>query len=389
MRRITIFIVSVLFLASVTAAAPQILPQSFGGWTATATFSGPPASGPDLPPNVLAEYGLRSTEQRSYRPLAGGGRLDVTLFQMKDPSGAYGLLSYFHPPDATRSNLASQHSFVSGDHAWMITGNVVIDVRGQDLRRNEKDLKQLLHQVSAHAEMGALPTLWQQLPAKGMVQGTDMYVLGPWTLNQYFPVALGDSLGFSTGAEAEVARYRSERGQATLLLVDLPTPQIATQTLSQLAGQFDVNGSKPGAGPALYAKRMITTLAIVAAPDGAQGRALLDEVQSAEVLTWNEPAPKGKQADIGTIVVGTIIGTGLICAFSIVAGLAFGGLRLALKRAMPGKIFDREKHLQVLQLGLSSKPISAEDFYDRSGPRIKMGPVEKNLPDKIALRLFR
>lgn len=397
MRRITIFIMSVLFSAGVAAAAQGVLPASFDGWTGEVQPGLTPAgvNSADNQAGVtaqqqssaLAEYGFIGGESATYKK--GAQSLQVDVYRMKDPSGAYGVLTYLRPADMPHAKAdLGRHSFLSEGEALMLAGNVVVAVHGKSLRAHEGDLKALLQQVSGHVEMGALPTLWEQLPPKAILTGTDKYVLGPRTLNQFFPVALGDSVGFSNGAEAEIARYRAQKGQSTLLLVDLPTPQIATATLNQLAGQFDVNGSKPGAGQALYAKRMITTLAIVAAPDDAEGHALLDEVQSGEMLTWNQPAPKGKQADIGTIVVGTIVGTGAICAFSIIAGLAFGGFRLAIKRALPGKVFDRSKDMQVIELGLS-KPVSAGDFYDRSGPRIKMGKLEKDLPEKMALRLFR
>lgn len=397
MRRTTILLAGVLLVAGIAAAAQQLLPPSFAGWTGTvqSRLSPSAAISPDHQAGVtvsqrssaLPEYGFVAGENGTYQKGAESMRVDV--YRMKDPSGAYGLLTYLRSPDMTRAKLAT-HSFVSNGEALILTGNLVIDVHGRELQKRELDLKALARDVGAQAEGGALPSLRQELPAKRLVPGSDRYILGPVTLDQFFPVALGNSVGFNTGAEAEVAQYRTGKGEATLLLVDLPTPQIATRTLSQLAGQYDVNGSKPGVGAPLYAKRLMTTLVIVTgAPTGEDATALLNQVQSAEVLTWNQPALKGKQADIGTIVVGTITGTGAICAFALVAGLVFGGIRLAVKRAMPGKIFDTQKHLQVLQLGLSSKPIAAEDFYDRSGPRIKMGEVDKNLPDRVALRLFR
>jgi predicted small integral membrane protein len=71
------------------------------------------------------------------------------------------------------------------------------------------------------------------------------------------------------------------------------------------------------------------------------------------------------------MIVGTIIGTGVICLFALVSGLAFGGVRLVVKRALPDKVFDRSDQLQILQLGLSSKPINAEDFYG-------IGATDKN-----------
>jgi hypothetical protein len=396
MRRVTILLASFLCLVGLAAAGQQILPVSFGGWTGTIESGLPPIAANSTrqvgatasqQSSALAEYGLVSSESGSYQK--GAQSLQVDVYRMKDPSGAYGLLTYLQPPQMAHSNLA-MHAFLSENEALILAGNLVVDVHGINLPAHETDLRALLQQVSAHAEEGALPTLWQQLPSKQMIRGTDKYVLGPQTLNQLFPVALGESVGFLQGGEAEIARYRSGKGQATLLLVDLPTPQIATATIKELAGKFDVNGSNPGTSLPLHVKRLMTTVVIVAgAPTDADAMALLDEIQSSQVLTWNEPTPKGKQADIYTIVVGTIIGTGVFCVFSIIAGLAFGGFRLVVKRVLPGKVFDRTKDMQVIQLGLSSKPISADDFYDRSGPKVKLGEVEKNLPDKVALRLFR
>jgi hypothetical protein len=75
--------------------------------------------------------------------------------------------------------------------------------------------------------------------------------------------------------------------------------------------------------------------------------------------------------------------------FALIAGISFGGLRIVVKRVMPGKIFDTKRHLEVLQLGLGSKPINSDDFYGYSAPTAPGAPVDKNLPDRVALRIFR
>jgi predicted small integral membrane protein len=69
------------------------------------------------------------------------------------------------------------------------------------------------------------------------------------------------------------------------------------------------------------------------------------------------------------MIVGTIVGTGIICMFALISGLAFGGVRIVVKRMLPDKVFDRSDQMQILQLGLSSKPIKAEDFYSLGTPQ--------------------
>src|SRR5262249_13575913 len=104
---------------------------------------------------------------------------------------------------------------------------------------------------------------------------------------------------------------------------------------------------------------------------------------------WNEPTFQFKEPSIEMMIVGSIIGAGTICLFAIVAGIAFGGFRLVMKRLLPDKIFDRSSHLQVLQMGLVSKPINSEDFYGISGQLLPKDTVGKNVSDRVALRLFR
>jgi hypothetical protein len=223
----------------------------------------------------------------------------------------------------------------------------------------------LVAAINPKAEQGPLPALSDHLPVKGFIDSSDKYILGPQTLNQFFPVTTNDWLGFDTGAEAEVARYHVDGRELNLLLADFPTPQTAQKKLTQLQQDYHVNApsTDPNGSP-IFARRSITLLAIVS---GARTREeadkVLDQIQSGTEVTWNEPTFQFKEPAITTMIVGAIIGTGIICCFALVSGLAFGGFRLVIKRWLPDKVFDRSSQMQVLQLGLGSKPINSEDFY--------------------------
>jgi uncharacterized protein DUF6599 len=359
MRLYIVLAAALLFLAVLPASAQGLLPNSFAGWTADSPAETVPSPAVSQP--ILAEYGWVSRESRSFS--RGPDKLDVTVFTLKDPSGAYGLYSFLRTPDMPKAEL-SEHSSTSHEHALALVGNLVVDVRGKDLPKSDAGLKALIAAVSPRAESGLLPTLWQHIPTKGIVERTDKYVLGPETLNQVFPVSSDDWLGFSQGAEAETAKYRVNGRELNLLLADFPTPQTAAKKLAELQKQFNVNGSNGGTNPTpLFAKRSLTLVAIVSdASSQKEADTLLGLVQSGTEITWNEPTFEFKEPAIGTMIVGAIMGTGVICMFAIIAGLAFGGVRLVVKRAT-NKVFDRPDQVQVLQLGLSSKPINAEDFY--------------------------
>jgi len=410
MHRFPSFILTLLLAAAAVAAAAQergILPQTFGGWNASAAgasagnasadASSSPASAVSVPQAILNEYGWLATEPKTYSTgCSCTGNMRVAVFRMKDPSGAYGLYTYMRTADMARADFG-EHSAISRQEALALFGNLVLDVRGQDLRKKARDISALAKAVSTHAEQGPLPRLWQNLPAKNMVARSDHYVLGPQALDHFLlsgglpgaPGGLGNSLGFSNGAEAELARYRLQGREATLLIADYPTPQIAEQSLASLEKQFNVNGAGGNSAP-FYAKRSDTLLAIVSgAATRADADSLLAQVKSETVLTWNEPTFQFKEPSIYIMIAEGLIGTVAICFLSLLAGVGFGGFRVVTKRLFPNKVFDKSSNLEVLQLGLSSKPINAEDFYALGGPKVKAGHVDKNLPDRIALRIFR
>ena len=355
--------------AGALGAAQSILPLSFAKWTLSSKGLFVPSASNASQTNTLdqtlavaKEYGFESGEQARY--VRGGDSLDVVVYRMSDVSGAYGEFSYLRTPDMPDASLTKQ-SAMSRERALVLVGNLLLDIRGHDLPKLVPALKSLIADVNPHAEKGILPGLPNELPIKGFVERTDRYVLGPEALNQLFPVEMGNQLGFSQGAEAELGNYLLEGREATLMIVDYPTPQVASTKLRSLQQQFNINDSqKNSASPMLYAKRSLTKLIFVAgAKSQAEANELLNQIETGTQVTWNEPTWSLTEPNIGTMIVGTIIGTGVICLFALISGLAFGGVRLVIKRALPNKVFDRSEQLQILQLGLSSKPIKAEDFY--------------------------
>lgn len=368
---------SAAFAAAGPSDAQGILPSSFsdskgGAWTggmpviisqltAEELSRFAPRGLESLTP-VLVEYGFAGAEQEQYQN--GSDSILVRVYQMKDPSGGYGLYSFLREPDMAQADF-TEHSSMSRDHVLVLDGNLVIDVTGNSIEAHEKDLKPLVSQVVPHAQTGPYPLLWETLPTKDFVPRSDKYILGPQTLNQLLPLSAEDWLGFSNGTEAELARYGVHGRDLTLLVADFPTPQMAAKKIEELNSELATTGGKDHP---IYTRRVLTLVALVAnAPSEAEANALLGQVHSNLTVTWDQPAFSLTDPNIGTIVVGIIVGTGFLCLFAIIAGLAFGGVRLAVKRLLPGKVFDRAEDIQILQLGLSSKPIDAQDFYGLGG----------------------
>src|SRR5271154_1159128 len=242
-----LFLLFVL-LAAIPASAQGVLPSSFAGWTGTTSaglnppviYNGDHVGSMNAQQRAAArqEYGFVSGEEGTYS--LGKDALQVTLYRMRDPSGAYGLYSYLRSPDMSHTAL-TEHSVMSREEALVLVGNLVLDIHGSDLTKAAGDLNALVNAVSAKAQQGPLPTLTEHLPTKGFIERSDKYILGPVTLNQFFPVSQNDWLGFSTGAEAEVARYHVDGHELNLLIADFPTPQTAQKKLNELQQGYHVN----------------------------------------------------------------------------------------------------------------------------------------------------
>jgi hypothetical protein len=405
-KRIALLVPCLIAVPAFAQNAPNILPDGFANWKAFSRQEFRPGQQPVLnktgadetqnSQTAAWEYGFVSGEAVSYSSGASGPTggappqlVTAIVYRMKDPSGAYGEYSYLRSPDMGRADFA-EHSSSTANEALALVGNLVVDVQGLDPKRNASDIKALVAAVVPKATEGLFPTLPDRLPDENRIDKTDHYILGPQTLDQFFPGQLGSSLGFNYSPEVETAHFQMGKSDATLLIADFPTPQIAQSQMDALSKKFNVNGSVPAAAPALFAERNQTLLSIVAgAPSAQDANKLLDKVQSGTVLTWNEPTFQFKEPSIDVMVVGAFVGTGVICLITVVAALAFTGFRLSVKKMFPNTVFDRSSQLEVLQMGLVSKPIKSEDFYSFDGKRIDTGTVDKNLPDRTALRLFK
>src|SRR5690348_1221518 len=390
--------------SSLAQSGQNILPQAFGHWTATSHQAFKPgqqpaangaAANPANPEQASAaarEYGLVAGEAANYSHGASGASrsLTATIYRMKDPSGAYGEYSYLRTPDMAAADF-TDHSATKPNQALVLVGNLVLQVDGINARRDAADIKSLVSAIEPKSENGLYPTLPDHMPDQGRVAHSDHYVLGPATLDQFFPGGIGNALGFSYGPEVETAHFRVDGRDLSMLIADYPTPQIAQAQLDSLSKQFNVNSSQPNAtSEPLFASRTQTMLALVAgAQSSEQANKLLDQVQPGSVLTWDQPTAALKEPPFSVMVVGAFVGTGVICLLTMVGALAFSGFRLTVKKMFPNTIFDRSTQIDILQMGLVSKPIKAEDFYTFDGKRVDTATVDKNLPDRTALRLFK
>lgn len=359
-----------ILAGTMPAAAQGRLPSSFANWNAAApaTIQQGPAMDQALGANALIfhEYSVKSIERRTY--MQGAQTASITMYTMRDPSSAYGAYTYLRNDSLLPVSLGS-FGCASRDRALIVVGNFLLDVTGMPTRPPDADLKQLTDTLKKVADDTAFPSIGEYLPEEGRVRRSEHYVLGPRGLAQYVPLGTDDWIGFNKTGEVIVAQYKIDGHDENLLIASYLTQQIAAEEFQAMLRRFtfDPPGVVPPGENVLFGKRSASIIAIVqGATSREEADKLLDQVQYESQVTWNEPKQTLTDPTIGSIVVGAFVGTGILMALAFAVGVGFGGIRVLFKIFLPNKVFDREKQIEILQLGIYSKPIHAKDFYQKA-----------------------
>ena len=184
---------------------------------------------------------------------------------------------------------------------------------------------------------------------------------------------------FNAGAEVVLGKYNSSGGEATLMLISYPTPQIAADHLRRIeaARQPDPQSASTPAANAnlifqtpIFDKRTGPIVVVAAGPlSRAEGKSLLASVNYDANVTWNENTYFTKRDNLANLLVNVIILCFIIIGFALVAGVAFGGVRILAKRLFPDRVFDQAQNREFISLHLSEKP--PEPGNDSVSPSIK------------------
>lgn len=323
------------------------LPASFNGWQkdAGAQVSSDPASADTAEAAVLKEYGFSGAELATYT--RDDRKMRVKAARFNDTSGAYGAFTYYQQPQMQTEKIGDEGAS-NNTRILFYRGNFLVDVSLDRLTAmSAADLRALADALpQIHGDIANLPNLPANLPKKLYIPHTARYIMGPAALEHLgvpIPPALVD---FNSSAEVVEAKYRSTWGEANLVLISYPTPQIAAVKLRSIQ-----DAALPG-GP-FYFKR---TGPIVVAINGNippdEAPALLASVNYDAEVTMNQPTKLNPKDNIGNLIVGIFVLVGFIVLLAVILGFAFGGVRVLTKKLFPDKVFDRPEDVEIIRLNL-------------------------------------
>jgi hypothetical protein len=283
---------------------------------------------------------------------ASGGKVRVTLLQMTDSPAAYGV----HTLQRTKlggdptPTLIGAASFRSQGKLYFWQSNYSVQIEGS------RQIQDSLAQSLSKSILGRSqkPPVSVYLPAEHLVEGSEKYLLSPEAIDP----ATGmdpNKLGFDSSAEAASASYDVNGKPARLLLILYPTQHIA----KRYAEEMDATSKASAA----FRKRAGPLVAVVyGSTSEAVASSILRDVSHEFKVTWDEPPPG---LGLGTMLITIFTFIAIAFAFTTVAGVSFGGLRVFLKARYPNRIFDRPEAMELIQLkliqGVTDRRIGSND----------------------------
>lgn len=338
--------------AAGAAPPPSILPQAFGGWhlTGAAQTSGSSDAADPTNAALLKEYGFTDFAGGTYSR-ADGRKLKIKAARFEDASGAYGAFTFYKMPQMLNERIGDQGASLN-ERVLFYRGNILVDAVFQQLSAmSAAELRELAEALPRPGgSIANLPGLPAYLPKESYIKNTAKYIVGPVGLDADSAPLPVKYVDFSKGAEVVLGTYNLSGSRATLMLISYPTPQIAATQLKEIesaqqAHQLDSIVTAKRTGP-------ILVLASGSVSSG-DAKSLVSDVNYDADVTWNERTNFTRRDNAANLIVGVILLAAIVCGISIVAGIAFGGFRLAIKRLLPGKVFDRPEDIEFISLHLS------------------------------------
>jgi len=350
---------------------PAVLPKEFGGWhlQGSAQLSKDPGAADPANPAVLKEYGFTDFSSGTFTR-DDGRKLTLRAARFADASGAYGAFTYYKQPEMLNEKIGDQASSLN-NRVLFYRGNVLVDALFDKLSvMSAAELRELAGDIPL-PQGGArnLPSIPTYLPKQSYVKNTAKYILGPVTLDKVGSPLSADLVDFAAGAEVVQATYESSGGEATLLLISYPTPQIAAQHLRKIEAAHTPGAQPAGSPPPVDVgtftdKRSGPLVAIAAGPfSQSEAKSLLASVHYDADVTWNENTFFDKKNNLANLLWNVILLCGAIMALTLVAGVAFGGVRVLLQRLIPASARSPEGEFISLHLEETSRETSARSGF--------------------------
>jgi len=356
----------------------QLLPEQFAGWQVSGSprLSTDPAVADPANAALIKEYGFTDFASATYAR-DDGRKLALKAARFADASGAYGAFTYYKAPEMLVEKIGDQAASLN-QRVLFYRGNILIDAVFQQLTAmSAAELRELADDLPLPSgNTRNLPGLPAYLPKQSYVKNSAKYVVGPEGLAKIGAPIQAYFVGFDAGAEVVQGNYNTPNGEGTLLLISYPTPQIAAEHLRRIeAARLEPTHDVPEVfHTPLFDKRTGPIVVLAVGPFSAdKAKSLLASVNYDADVTWNENTYFDKKNNIGTLVWNALILSGILILFALAIGLAFGGLRILIRKFFRQRGLDRPGEVEFIALHLSETMVETvvETTSNDVSPSIK------------------
>ena len=354
-----------------------ILPQQFGGWEmqGSALKSTDPAVADPTNAAVLKEYRFTDLATSTYTR-DDARTLKVRAARFADASGAFGAYTFYLQPEMRKEQIGDQGASL-GQRVLFYRGNVMVDVQfSRESAMSGAELRELAGALPRpEGNAASLPTFIEFMPRRGYVANTQKYVMGPAALAALAPPVPANLVDFNASSEVSMGRYDTSSGEATLMLISYPTPQLAAEHLRRIDAAHQMTQPQSGVSSienagSFFDKRTGPILAIATGPvSDSDAKSLLGMVNYEASVTWNTPTENSQVRDLYMLILNIVVLCAILAGLAIVAGVAFGGIRILMKRWYPDRIFDRPEQMEFISLHLTEVAVKGASQSGNEGGR--------------------
>lgn len=380
---VVVCLLGVAFAATpaTSSPVPPILPKQFAGWQIEGAAQASKEAAAADPTNaaLLKEYGFTDFEAAVYKS-DDGRTLKIRAARFADASGAFGAYLFYVQPGMAKEDIGDQ-SASADPRVLFYRGQILVEAVFSRVSpmspANLRELAGLLPRPSGNA--GNLPPILAFMPHHGYEGNTEKYAEGPLGLGAIASPLPADLVDFSASPEVVLGQYSTAGGDATLMLIEYPTPALAAEHLRRIDAAH--HAAPPQAGVAaienvgpFFDKRTGPIIAIAAGQlSQSDAQTLLGAVNYEASVTWNENTYFDKKNNIANLLVNIILLCIIVGAISLAAGVAFGGARVLLRRYFPGPVFGRADQTEFISLDLreaaeQGSPARTSPGTDASNP---------------------
>ncbi|MEP7367124.1 MAG: DUF6599 family protein [Acidobacteriota bacterium] len=264
---------------------------------------------------VWKEFGLKEAERATYDD--GKVKFTASAWRLSDSTAAMAVFQWQHPAGWRKSKLTDL-ALENGQNAYFTFGNYVILLEGHI---PDEEKRQILFVQLPRLERAPLPILSSYLPSEGLAANSERYVIGPVSLEKFEPRVPPSIAAFHMGAEAQIGRYTTPDGTATMAIFSYPTPAIAKKQVIEFQKLNGVMAKRTGP--------MVALLIGAANPDAAER--LLAKVNYQASISWDETS-KSSGPNMGDVILTAFKFAGFLILLTLGLGALIAGVKFFGRR---------------------------------------------------------